>query len=256
MQRWGRLLLTHSIVLVVLLLADDWLYAHFQVAIAWLREHGFRSLLLPVNHFYRALGNFWVVVWVAIFLWRFDPQHRARLRALVAGAVLAGVLQGGISVAVGRIRPGEPREEFGKFLPFYVSRTEDVPRSFPSGHTTVAFAAATYIALAYPQARRMVYLLACVCGLSRVANADHYFGDVYGGALLGHYVTYACWVYAHRPGWQSARWYLALAGRRQVSTTASRLDRAGSAPPAFQAQAVAHAVKQSAGAQNRTVNCA
>jgi membrane-associated phospholipid phosphatase len=57
--------------------------------------------------------------------------------------------------------------------------------SFPSGHSTTAFAAAVAIAIARPALRVWALAVAAVVAVSRVYLGMHYLGDVLGGALLG-----------------------------------------------------------------------
>lgn len=61
--------------------------------------------------------------------------------------------------------------------------------SFPSGHTALAFAAATYVATRYGDQMGpyvpYLYGAAALTGLARVAADKHYAGDVLAGAALG-----------------------------------------------------------------------
>ena len=62
--------------------------------------------------------------------------------------------------------------------------------SFPSGHTTVAFAAATVFAMEYkdkPLIPILSYTVATLIGLSRVTENRHWFTDVLAGAVLGYF---------------------------------------------------------------------
>ncbi len=62
--------------------------------------------------------------------------------------------------------------------------------SFPSGHTTVAFAAATVFAMEYkdkPLIPILSYTAATLIGLSRVTENRHWFTDVLAGAVLGYF---------------------------------------------------------------------
>jgi membrane-associated phospholipid phosphatase len=67
--------------------------------------------------------------------------------------------------------------------------------SFPSGHTSIAFAAATALSLSCPRWYVIVpsYVWACSVGYSRMNLGVHYPTDVVAGAVLGAgsaYITY------------------------------------------------------------------
>ncbi len=61
--------------------------------------------------------------------------------------------------------------------------------SFPSGHTTSAFAAAVALGFMKPEWRGWLLLGAVLIGLSRVLVGAHYPSDVVGGAALGSLVS-------------------------------------------------------------------
>lgn len=72
-----------------------------------------------------------------------------------------------------------PKDPYGK-------RTNS---SFPSGHTTVAFAAATVFAMEYhnrPLIPIFAYSAATLIGLSRIAENKHWATDVLTGAAIGY----------------------------------------------------------------------
>jgi hypothetical protein len=76
--------------------------------------------------------------------------------------------------------------------PFSKSRNANgqyVNSSFPSGHTTVAFAAATVFALEYKDhfwIKFLSYGAASLIGASRVTENKHWASDVLVGAAIGY----------------------------------------------------------------------
>ncbi|HEY1024629.1 MAG TPA: phosphatase PAP2 family protein [Sphingobacteriaceae bacterium] len=66
---------------------------------------------------------------------------------------------------------------------------EKLTSSFPSGHTIVAFSAATVYAMEYsdkPLIPVISYAAAGIMGASRIISNQHWFSDVLVGATLGH----------------------------------------------------------------------
>ncbi len=94
---------------------------------------------------------------------------------LVAGAA-SGILKG----VIGRRRPSKTEDPFT----FHPAGHDS---SFPSGHTTVAFAAATVFSEQYPHWYVIVpaYAAAGTVGFSRLYANQHWLSDVVAGALLG-----------------------------------------------------------------------
>ena len=105
---------------------------------------------------------------------------RASYRALEA-AVVAGAITGVIKFGLGRVRPrdgGDP----GLFHPF----TSNV--SFPSGHTTVAMAVATSLALSTPDhwSDVLFYTAAALTGFARINDNQHWLSDVVAAGAIGY----------------------------------------------------------------------
>ena len=93
--------------------------------------------------------------------------------------VLAQLSSRGLREAIGRPRP---------WMRYPLPHTlVPAPRdpSFPSGHTTVAFACATVLSYFAPRLAPLLFLLALAIGFSRVYVGVHYPLDVLGGAALG-----------------------------------------------------------------------
>ena len=90
---------------------------------------------------------------------------------------------------------GMPRPaEFFKDIPFY-----EVPGvtlhhwgSFPSGHTATAFMLASFFYLVLPKKFKLHLILmgvALLVGMSRVYLMQHFFEDIWAGALIGLFST-------------------------------------------------------------------
>ena len=116
-------------------------------------------------------------------------------QAYITGAVVETVLK----TLTGRTRPNfynpaveaEPKftGPFGNTSKDYQGKRSN--SSFPSGHTTVAFAAATVFAKEYanhPIIPIIAYTSASLIGISRITENKHWLTDVLVGAALG-YVT-------------------------------------------------------------------
>lgn len=64
-------------------------------------------------------------------------------------------------------------------------------RSFPSGHTSVSFANATYLHMRYGfKTSLLAYFSAIVIAYTRVESDKHYFHDVVAGAIVGSLSSY------------------------------------------------------------------
>jgi membrane-associated phospholipid phosphatase len=64
--------------------------------------------------------------------------------------------------------------------------------SFPSGHSTCAFAVATVVASEYrdtPMIPLLAYSAAALCAFSRLNDNAHYFSDVIVGSAIGHFTA-------------------------------------------------------------------
>ena len=98
---------------------------------------------------------------------------------LAASTVNFGITTA-LKYAINRDRPYES-------YPDITQKTDVVSPSFPSGHTSAAFATATSVSLAYPKWYFIVpsYTWAGTVAYSRMDLGVHYPSDVVAGALIG-----------------------------------------------------------------------
>jgi membrane-associated phospholipid phosphatase len=129
---------------------------------------------------------------------------------LVMGAValiekddnlLKNALYIGVSIGVDGVATYSMKKIFRRPRPYFsypdqvTAYSSESSLSFPSGHTSLAFATATALSLKYPKWYVIVpgYLWAGSVGYSRMNLGMHYPSDVLGGAILGAgsaFVTY------------------------------------------------------------------
>jgi len=93
----------------------------------------------------------------------------------------AALFSSGLKISIKRLRPA--KQYPGEIIP----RMDTGPYSFPSGHTTSAFATATALTLSYQKWYVAVpaYLYAGLVGYSRMRLGVHFPSDVLGGMVIG-----------------------------------------------------------------------
>ncbi|MBK5285798.1 MAG: phosphatase PAP2 family protein [Bacteroidia bacterium] len=113
--------------------------------------------------------------------------------------ITSGVWVNVVKILAGRERPFVSYEAsgipggrwFGPLTQF--SNPDNLPHasfeSFPSGHTTTAFAIATVFAMKYKNCKAIpitAYSIATLIGASRMTENKHWLSDIFVGAALGH----------------------------------------------------------------------
>ncbi len=103
---------------------------------------------------------------------------------LTASIIASGIITPAIKFVTGRARP---RENLGvaHFHPFSLSYSSN--SSFPSGHTTEAFALASVISGHYEETwvACASYSVAGLVGVARSYHGAHFASDILAGALIG-----------------------------------------------------------------------
>jgi undecaprenyl-diphosphatase len=113
-------------------------------------------------------------IWVVLALVLAVVWRRRGMLYMIPIVYLTDLVTLGIKVATDRARPG---------LDPLVRVATD--HSFPSGHASTSFAAATVLSAFAPRHRLLFYALATLIALSRVYVGVHYLSDVVAGAALG-----------------------------------------------------------------------
>jgi membrane-associated phospholipid phosphatase len=154
---------------------------------------------------FRDFGQFLPIVVTMVIVWRTD-----RRRWFIIGAILLALTFGSIGYnsskfLLSRYRPytmrndedglkiTDTRDTWVGWSPEIEDasfRWNEDYRSFPSGHSSAAFAVATVLAWFYPHLRRTFYFLATGCAFSRYYDMMHWPGDCMAGALIGYLAAY------------------------------------------------------------------
>lgn len=109
-----------------------------------------------------------------------DKATQQKAIVMLEAQVANAVITQGLKYIINRKRPSE---KYPDFIPVVYEKTP----SFPSGHTSGAFANATSLSLAFRKWYVVVpaYSWAALMGYSRMYLGVHYPSDVLAGAVLG-----------------------------------------------------------------------
>lgn len=111
------------------------------------------------------------------FLFLFGEKEKNTAEKVIEATTTAGITSYILKIITGRQRPVDTDDRYN-FSPF------SLKDSFPSGHTTVAFAWATVIAENYG-IWYITYPIAIMGGLARIYKDMHWASDVFVGSILG-----------------------------------------------------------------------
>lgn len=130
-----------------------------------------------------------ILILLAVLL--IDRQGRRRALAMGLGCLLTVLVCYLLKDLFGRPRPdtlaeAQPWTFLGPAVGFAQGSKYG---SFPSAHTTGAFALASALSWFYPQGRALFVTLACVTAGQRVLHHAHYLSDVVAGIILSVGIT-------------------------------------------------------------------
>jgi membrane-associated phospholipid phosphatase len=150
---------------------------------------------LPADNFFRFVSNSDAFVVVGVpagmgvaGLIKHDKElFRNACVTAVASALNAGIVNA-LKYSINRDRPYVTYPDIAK-------KAKGGSPSFPSGHTSSAFATATSVSLSYPKWYIIVpsYLYAGTVAYSRMDLGVHYPSDVLAGAVIGSACAYITW---------------------------------------------------------------
>lgn len=180
-EAWVALGITLASVLAAMLV-DRWAFQNVRMSGVHEKDWG---RLLRVMGF---MGT-WVALAIAVGLHDAGaqpslarPRRRAWLLVLAPG--IAGLVAEVLKIAIRRERPGIHEGAYG-FRAWSERTWSGAGLSLPSSHAAVAFGGAAMLAVLFPRARWVGYVLAAGCGLTRVLAGAHFVSDVLMAAGIG-----------------------------------------------------------------------
>jgi undecaprenyl-diphosphatase len=153
-------------------------------------EHPWLTAVFVVLSAWWVKGPLLVGLGLCSDLWRRRIPIAFGAAALATGA--ASLVTHVLKEGFGRERPAVADPQLGS-----LTGIPDNP-SFPSGHSSTAFAAATAVAILCPRLRPFALAIAAAVALSRVYLRVHFPLDVVAGAALGAALGALCAVVAAR----------------------------------------------------------
>ncbi len=163
----------------------------------WL-NHSLNSPCL--DHFFWLitwLGNGWILAFITgLGLWFYDRDiFKYHWPWMMLATLLSGLTVVLIKSLIARPRP---LAEFAPLIQngqLYINVLGSALKtnSFPSGHTQVAFAVATYLSLIFRKVAFIFLMLACLVGISRIYLGVHFPLDVLVGAMIGGGFSVIVW---------------------------------------------------------------
>ncbi len=164
------------IYLIPLAFAENVFTRADQQGIEWIYEDLESTFLVDVMEICTRAGDSQLLLAGSLLLTTYGSPTRARTGKLLTTAL------GSTGVAVYGLK-----HLFGRDRPFEIDSGDS---SFPSGHASMSFAAATVLGKEYPGIRIPLYTAAGIVGFSRIYLGRHYPSDVLAGMFLGTAIGY------------------------------------------------------------------
>ncbi|MBT5633601.1 MAG: phosphatase PAP2 family protein [Nitrospina sp.] len=145
-----------------------------------------------LSNFFEHFGNAFISLpaLTGLYLYgRLGENYKMERTALLAteSFLVTSLFTTVIKAGIGRARPDTTDSSSSTFSGPFSSNN-----SFPSGHTSTAFAIATVVAHEYeenPMMAPISYGIASLTGLSRINDDQHWASDIFLGAALGYFTS-------------------------------------------------------------------
>lgn len=159
-----------------------WLQQLDETALLWIQQWVRQDWLNPLVEVFTSLGN-GGAVWIVLTVLLLCRKSTRRLGVASAIAMLLGLICTNLVLKNLFLRP-RPYTVVEGLVPLLTSAD---PNSFPSGHTTAAFAAGiAWAGTSDKRAVKWIAVIQAVCmGLSRLYVGVHYPSDVLAGMVIG-----------------------------------------------------------------------
>jgi membrane-associated phospholipid phosphatase len=183
-----------SVCFILALLIPVWLWGNDRVFLT------FNQSLTPyfgkMAIIFSWYGEFWGILFLLIFS-TFKNRRKGILVGLgwLIGACYSWLFK--LGFLNGKLRPFPAFQKMGVKLNTVPGVEIHSYNTFPSGHTLTAFSILILSIVAFPKMPKIyqsfLFLLAVLCGLSRIILVQHWPLDVAGGAFLGVLTGYSVW---------------------------------------------------------------
>lgn len=158
-----------------------------------------RNKILNLFFDFFSAKEWWIVIWFGIFFCLFYIEEKKRKNFFIffiSGLLISSILTNIILKNIfKRPRPFSPVSNFQSLI----SQKKDhinilisnypTDFSFPSGHATLSFSAASMLSFFDKKRKKLFYLFAFLVAFSRIYLGYHYFFDVLIGSFLGWLTT-------------------------------------------------------------------
>jgi undecaprenyl-diphosphatase len=133
------------------------------------------------------------LIWLIIATRKKNEESRRNALIILISVAISAILANILKYIFDMPRPYE-------IYPFIVKLSYGGSPSFPSGHTTDAFAFAVAVSLVFPKRYIIIpsFTWAILIGYSRMCLGVHFPSDVLGGAIIGAVCAYVYNLYAKR----------------------------------------------------------